>query len=192
MMNTKNDTLRLLLLTAVILIAAMARLIPHSWNFTPLGGIALFGAAYFKRKYLAFLVPFAALWISDLILNNTVYAQYYSGFYWGGHPGTWLGFTAVILLGMVMLRRVSAGNIFTAALTGSVTFFLVSNSMAWIGSPVYPQNLSGLLAALFAGLPFFWKTLAGFLLYSGLLFGVYEWSKVRFGLTTAPETASKD
>lgn len=185
MTQRKIDTLRILLLTAVILIAAMTRLIPHSWNFTPLGGIALLGAAYFKRKYLAFIVPFAALWLSDLILNNTVYAQYYPGFYWGGHPGTWLGFTAVILLGLILLRRINAKNIFTASVTGSVAFFLVSNFAVWIGSTVYPQNLAGLAAAYFAGLPFFWKTLAGFLLYSGLLFGAFEWVRRRFNLPVA-------
>jgi hypothetical protein len=175
-----KETYRILFMTLIIMVAAMARLIPHSWNFTPLGGIALFGAAYFKRKYFAFLIPFVALWLSDLVLNNTVYAQYYSGFYWGGHPGTWLGFTAVILLGMLMLRSITVGSVLAAAVTGSVSFFLVSNFMVWLGSPVYPETFSGLLAAYMAGLPFFWKTLAGFLLYSGVLFGGYEIAKVRF------------
>ncbi len=75
MMKFKPD-FRLIVLTLIILAAAICRLIPHPPNFTPIGGMALFGAAYFSRKYLAFLIPFAILWISDLVLNNFVYTSF--------------------------------------------------------------------------------------------------------------------
>ena len=57
----------------VVLVVAMSRLIPHAiasslFNFSPLGGIALFGAAYFKNKYLSYLLPLAALWVSNLLI----------------------------------------------------------------------------------------------------------------------------
>lgn len=172
---------KFIIITLAILAAALTRLIPHSWNFTPIGGMALFGAAYFSRKYWAFIIPFVALWLSDLVLNNTVYAEFYGGFYWGIHPGTYLGFAAVILLGILLLHRVSVTNVFAASIGGAVLFFLISNFFVWLGSTTLPKNLAGLLTAYTAGIPFFWKTLAGFLLYSGLLFGAYEWAKKRWG-----------
>lgn len=62
-------------------IGVLSRLIPHMYNFTPLGAIALFSAAYVGRKSLSILVPVITLWISDLLLNNFVYSEYVSG--WG-------------------------------------------------------------------------------------------------------------
>ena len=73
-MNRKID-LRIGILGLLVFSVALSRLLPHPPNFTPVGAMGLFGAAYFSRKYLAFLVPFVAMWVSDLILNNAVYAQ---------------------------------------------------------------------------------------------------------------------
>ena len=61
---------------AMILTATLSRFIPHPPNFTPIGAMSLFGAAYFGRKYLALLIPFLALWLSDLALNN-IYLHLY-------------------------------------------------------------------------------------------------------------------
>ena len=80
MSELKNK--RLFLLSAMILLAALSRLIPHPWNFTPIGAMALFGAAHFSKKYLAFVIPFAALWISNLLISNLLMASYYESFVW--------------------------------------------------------------------------------------------------------------
>ena len=48
---------RLLVVSALVLFAVAARWLPHPPNFTPLGGMALFGAAYFAKKYWAYLIP---------------------------------------------------------------------------------------------------------------------------------------
>ena len=64
--------LRTGVLILFVLIAAFSRLIPHPPNFTPIGGMALFGAAYFSKRYLGFLVPLAAMWLSDLVYNNLI------------------------------------------------------------------------------------------------------------------------
>ena len=71
--------------TIMIFAVAMSRMLPHPPNFTPVGAMALFGAAYFSRKYLAFLIPLLAMWMSDLLLNNLVYAKMYPEFYQGFH-----------------------------------------------------------------------------------------------------------
>lgn len=60
----------------MIQLAAISRLVPHMFNFAPMSAMGLFGAAYFTRKWQAFFIPVAATWLSDLYLNNVVYAQY--------------------------------------------------------------------------------------------------------------------
>jgi hypothetical protein len=50
-------------------------------------------------------------------------------------------------------------------------FFLLSNFHVWLGSTMYPQTLTGLLACYVAAIPFGLNMLAGNLFYSGVLFG---------------------
>lgn len=85
-----------------IVFAALSRLLPHAYNFTPIGAIALFGAAYFPKKRWAFIIPVAALWLSDLFLNNMVYASYYEGFafFSSGFLFTYGAFALVVILGI--------------------------------------------------------------------------------------------
>ena len=63
-MKTNKLNQRFSVITLMILLAAMSRLLPHPPNFAPIGGMALFGAAYFSKRYWAFIVPIAAVWIS--------------------------------------------------------------------------------------------------------------------------------
>ncbi len=165
----------------MIALAALSRLLPHPHNFTPIGAMGLFGAAYFSRRWLAVLVPFAALWLSDLFLNNVIYARlmpdYYDGFAWFGSAWVYGSFFLIVLLGFVVLRKVKLTSLLGASLGASVIFFLVTNFGVWLGNPMYPQTLGGLGTAYALGIPFFWNTLLGDLVYTGLLFGVFEWVK---------------
>ena len=40
---------------------------------------------------------------------------------------------------------------------------------------MYPHTPAGLLQAYTVGIPFFWRTLASDLMYSGLFFGLHAW-----------------
>lgn len=165
---------------ALIVLAALTRLLPHPSNFTPIGAIGLFGAAYFQRRWLALLVPFAALFVSDLLLNNIVYRAYYPTFTWFTSGWIYGTFALVMLAGWLMLRRrVSVGNVLGASLTASLIFFLVTNFSVWLQSGMYPQTPAGLLACYTAGLPFLTNTVLGDLCFSAVLFGVYEWATRR-------------
>ena len=57
-------------------------------------------------------------------------------------------------------------------MTGSVTFFLVSNFGVWAATNMYAKTVSGLMACYAAGVPFFRRTLEGDLLYTGVMFGL--------------------
>ncbi len=49
-----------LLLAALIVLAALSRVLPHPPNFSPVAAVALFGGAYFAARHWAFVVPLAA------------------------------------------------------------------------------------------------------------------------------------
>ena len=53
---------------AIILLAVVARLVPHPANFAPIGGLALFSGTNFNNKF-SFLIPMLAMLISDIFLG---------------------------------------------------------------------------------------------------------------------------
>ena len=144
--------LLLVLLTVVFRVASAV--IVHgggsAWlsNFAPLAAIALCSAAYFPRKY-KFTVPFAALLLSDLVLD----------FYYGASLSDplilcrYFAFGLVGLLGLAISRRPSLKTILPAALAGSVLFYAITNAFSWLTDPGYVKNFAGLIQALTVGLP---------------------------------------
>jgi hypothetical protein len=178
----KQLNLSFTVISAMIFFAAMSRLLPHPPNFAPIGGMALFGAAYYARRCWAFVIPIVTMWLSDLALNNVVYGQYFDGFVWfySGSLFTYGAFALIALLGLRTLKRVRIPALLLSAVGASVVFFLVSNFGVWWSSGMYPHTAGGLWTCYAAGLPFFQNTLAGDLVYTALLFGVFEWSARRF------------
>lgn len=174
----KKIPLRFSVITVLILLAAFSRLIPHPPNFAPIGGMALFGAAYYVRKMWAYLIPVTAMWISDLILNNVVYAQYFDSFVWfyTGSLFTYAAFAIIVLMGTFTLRKVRIPQLLVSALGASVIFFVVSNFGVWLTSGMYPRSWEGLMACYVAAIPFFQNTILGDLCYTAALFGLFETS----------------
>jgi hypothetical protein len=64
------------------------------------------------------------------------------------------------------------------AIVSAVLFYLITNFAVWIGSPIYPQDFSGLLGCYLFAIPFFHYTVLGNLVFTSILFGgVYLVSK---------------
>lgn len=185
----KNNP-NLFFIVLFIFFAALSRLIPHPPNFTAVGAIAVFGGAYFNRKWLAWIVPVIAVWFTDILLNNIVYAQYYEGFVLvtNNFLFTATALVLIVLLAQTLLKKISVLNVFGASIGASAIFFLVSNFGVWLMSAYYPANIPGLLAAYTAGLPFFLNTLAGDLFYCTLMFGSFAVLD-RYVLSPATKTA---
>jgi hypothetical protein len=181
-MEKKKINLRFSLITMLILLAALSRLIPHPANFAPIGGMALFGASYYAKRYWAFIIPIASMWISDLILNNVVYSQYFDHFAWfySGSLFTYGAFVLIVLFAMFTLKKVRIPNLIASALGASVIFFLISNFGVWLLADMYPHTVAGLEACYVAGIPFFKNTIAGDLVYTAILFGLFEFSVRHF------------
>lgn len=156
---TTNHARVLAILSAIVAAAAL-RLAPHPPNFTPIGAMALFGAAYLGRRPLAFAAPLGALLLSDLAL----------GFY-SGMLVQYLSVALIVLLGWVVLKRVTPLRVGASAIASAILFFVTTNFGVWLSSGMYPPTMAGLAACYVAAVPFFHNTLAGDLFFSGLLFG---------------------
>lgn len=162
------------ILVLAVIAAAMFRIIPHAPNFTPIGALALFGAAYFDRKAWAFIVPALAIFISSLFINNVLRNP--ASFVWfdGNFVSQVLGFAAITLMGLFTLKKVKVSNVLISSLSASLLFFLISNFGEWTTGLNHPVTGQGLIECYVTAIPFFWNTLAGDLVYCAALFGGYE------------------
>jgi len=151
---------RLLVVISMVLAAAASRLIPHPPNLASISAIALFGGAYFSDRRLAFLIPLAALFLSDLIL----------GFY-SHMEVVYLSFALIVCVGLWLQKRRSAFYIAGAALVSSVLFFVLTNFGVWAFESLYPKTFEGLLACYVAAILFFQNTRQGDLFFTVVLFG---------------------
>ncbi len=168
------------LIISLLVVGVGARLIPHYPNFTPLESIAIFGAAYLSRTYWAVIIPMALWYIADLILNNTVLRGFYpeaSGMIWYSSYMMYnlMSLIVIVLVSKFLLHKITVKNIFIAALSSSILFFLITNAGAWM-SPVsiYPKGFEGLIMSYTAGLPFLTKSILGNMFFCTFLFGSYH------------------
>ncbi len=157
---------RLWTVTGMILGAALVRLLPHPWNFTPIGAMALFSGATFRDRRLAFVVPLATLFLSDLVigLHSLMWAVYGS-------------FAMMVWLGTWLRARRRLWPIAATTLAGALLFFVVTNFAVWLSGMTYSKTVAGLVACYVAAIPYFGNTLAGDAFYVALLFGGFAFAE---------------
>jgi hypothetical protein len=166
MFQEKSSThvfiLRAILAAVMIILAAVLRIAPHPWNFTPIGAMALFSGAMFRDRRVAFLFPLVALFAGDLFvgLHRLI-------------PVVYASFLLSVLIGTWLANRRNISRIGGAAFLGALQFFLVTNFAVWQLFGTYPHTPAGLAACYIAGLPLFGNTLAGDALYATLFFGTF-------------------
>ena len=163
---------RFLILTILIILAALTRalplLIPHIWNFTAIGALAIFSGAQFSNKSLAFIMPLAAMALSDLFIGNGFSLVVYTAF------------IAMVICGFFIRKKVNAGNVVLSSVAGALIFFLITNFAFLYPTTLYPHNLSGIIASYIAALPFLNNMVVGNLVYSVILFGSFYLISKRF------------
>jgi hypothetical protein len=168
----------------LIVLAALYRLLPtvelSLANFSPVMAIAFCGAVYFRNRWM-WLIPFLALGLSDIYLNN-YYAREY-GFSWpvSGLIARTACFGVALLIGAWVAKRKSWLNLLNGALLGALVFYLVTNTQSWAADVFYAKTLAGWWQALTVGHPeypptifFFRNTLFGDLMFTGFFAGLME------------------
>jgi hypothetical protein len=146
--------------------AGPMNILPHAWHFTPVAASLLFfGARGSRRQMWVPLLLFAA---ADVILTKFIYSYTFS---WD-HLVTWAWYAAILWLGTNLREKAGPIRVVGAALTSSVSFFLISNFAVWAAWPaMYPRGFSGLMMSYAAGLPFLRGTVESDLFFSIAMFG---------------------
>jgi hypothetical protein len=151
------------------------------YNFTPVEAIALFGGAYFLDRRLAFLVPLAAMAVSDVLIAFSLPSEW-MGDWLGTLPAVYACIAVTAWGGMKLRNRVGATNVAGYSFASAVLFFVVTNFATWLTAHAGAGAActQGLAACYVAGIPFFKGTLIGTLFWSAVLFGGFELMRRRW------------
>jgi hypothetical protein len=178
-MHRENLIIRTIVVLAMIALAAVLRVMPHPWNFTPVGAMALFSGAVVKDRRLAFLFPLVALFIGDIFV--------------GFHklmPLVYASFLVDVALGYWIRDHRTVARIGGVTLLGAWQFFLVTNFGVWALLQGFPRNAAGLAACYLAGLPLLLNTLAGDAFYTTIFFGAFALAERSFPVLREQSTSS--
>jgi len=146
---------------ALTVAGAIARIVPHPWNFVPVGGMSLFAGARL-RGWQAYLLPIALMAITDPLVGGYSFAT----------PFIYLSFLINVWIGRRLRNSENPLRIGGAAVLCSIQFFLLSNFATWLGFG-YAHTWAGLAQCYTLALPFFAPTLVSDLLTTGILFGLH-------------------
>ena len=151
-----------------IFLGAIARLLPHPANFSPITAMAFFGGAHLPRRQ-AFVIPVLSMVIGDIGLHFTL-----------GYPlATWstlfvyASFALIVLLGQWFGKKKSSGRFFTSAAASSALFFVITNFGTWLTGGLYPMTPAGLVSCFIAAIPFLRNTIVGDAAWIGIFFGSF-------------------
>ncbi len=169
-----------IIIALIIMIAtsALYRVMPgRPYGFAPQIAIALFGGSLFsKQKKYAFLLPILSMFISDLLFQ--VLFIYHLSPMEGFYSGQLLNYvliagTAVFGFG---LQNNKISKFVLGFLAAPTVYFLVSNFFVWAqgGGNHHALNMTGLMQTMVEGLPFYPYSVAGTLVFGGVLFGSFR------------------
>ena len=161
MQNLSKNLKKEIFPIALILILALARLIPHPPNFTPIIAVAIMSGYFFKNINLSFLTLVVAMLIGDLFI----------GFY----ENMIFVYASLLLITFVFYKiskKINFKSLFIYGFIGSLIFFIISNFGVWaLGSPgvydiVYEKNLNGLVECYILAIPFFGNTFLSTIIFA--------------------------
>ncbi|MDE3196749.1 MAG: hypothetical protein KGN84_10425 [Acidobacteriota bacterium] len=149
-------------------LSALGRLLPHFPNVTPVGGSCLFAGSKVPG-WLAYVLPLAIMAATD---------PFVGGYTWSS-IAVYFCFLVNVWIGRRMAVKVTPIRVGAAAFLCSLQFFVITVAASWLEgaalhSPFFTPGLAGLLKSYAEALPFWGRTLAGDLVFSGALFGMYE------------------
>lgn len=186
--------LRMVFALVLLVLAAGWRVIavhaPGLSNFAPLMALTFCGAVYFRDKRM-WLVPFAALTLSDLYIDYHYATSFHETWTWQSVGVRLVCFGLALPLGAFVAQHKNWASLLAGTLVGSLFFYVATNTDAWVRDPYYVKTAAGWWQAMTVGRPefpptiwFFRNTLVSDLLFTGLFAATMELAALRAGHTS--------
>lgn len=176
----KSESKKTLILSGLfILFGAFSRLFTFLPNFSALEALALFGGAYIAMRYVAILIPLIAMFLSDLVINNTIARPFFpdqEGMVIFSDYMIWntIAIVCIVLFGRIILKKINMLNGLLGIIGATAIFWIISNIGAWLTMGIFPITFTGMMENFAFALPFLKNSLLGNLVFGAVLFGSYE------------------
>ena len=153
----------------LILILAIARLIPHPPNFTPIIAAAIMSGVFFKNIYLSL----------GILLISMLLADAFIGFY----SNILFVYSSLFLITFIFYKiskKINFKNLLIYSFGSSIIFFIISNFGVWVlGNPAvndipYEKTLEGLIQCYILAIPFFPNTLLSTVIFAYPAIYIYK------------------
>ncbi|MDP3069619.1 MAG: hypothetical protein Q8N18_04990 [Opitutaceae bacterium] len=160
---------------------------PALSNFAPLMALTFCAAVYVRDKRL-WLVPFAALLLSDVYLDYYHATTFGETWSWPSMAVRVACFAIALPIGSWVAQHKGWLTLLGGTLGGALFFYVATNTDAWVRDPLYAKTLAGWVQALTVGRPefpptiwFFRNTLASDLIFTAVFAGAMELAALRSG-----------
>lgn len=150
--KTLNTFIFIFIAVVVVLLTRTVFRIGYNVEFVT--AISFSAGFFFRDRFSPYLVPIVSLFLTDLILGNTIIALF-----------TWSGFLFPVILGkLVNQLSNSKSNVVINVLSGLTStffFFFWTNFGVVVTSKMYTKDLAGLVDSYINGLPFLYNQILG-------------------------------
>jgi hypothetical protein len=146
----------------LVALDAIARLLPHAPNFTPIAASAVFAGMMFRSRALAIATPIFAMLLSDLVLGLSD---------WRIMSAIYISLALPAIFGIWGRRFGVPVMLAPVVLSSSLLFFATTNLAVWAFSGMYTGDFAGLVHCYVAALPFLHNSMMGDIFWTVILFG---------------------
>jgi hypothetical protein len=157
-------------------------------GISPVIALALFSGMIAREKDKMFMLPLAALFVSDACMQ-LLYEQNlfpYAGFY----AGQWKNYLLLLTLPFLaaIIGASSRVKVLIGAVAGPTLYFLISNFLVWMqaGEAVYTNDINGLVQCYTLAIPFYRNSLIATLVLLPMLLTTYRhWVATRVAVLSS-------
>lgn len=176
-MFTKENR-EIIWVAVIVLLTAAFRIFnaeAHIYNMVPVAAIGLFSGSILAQKRWSYIIPLAAMFISDIGISMVTSMP---AFYGVSQIMNYAALALVTLMGTQLVKR-NAISVLGYTLSGSMVFFLLSNLGTFLGG-YYGYSTQGFTQCYLMAIPFYKNEFAT-QLFLNSFFGDLLFSTVAFG-----------
>ena len=124
------------------------------WNFSAAYALMFCAGVFFPKK-LVWWLPFATMFVTDMLLNLYYHINYHTPMFSPDLLGNYVAYAALVWLGRRFSPKASFLSLLGSGLLGAIAFYVISNTLSWFlnpfHNPEYTKTLIGWLIALTKG-----------------------------------------
>ena len=119
-------------------------------NFSPVYAIC-FCAGLYLNGWRAWAVPLGLLFVSDVVMNYFVYRPMGYSVFSAGMIGSYALYLLLIAMGWRLGEKQSSAVLIGGGMLGACAFFFGSNTLVWLGDPMYTKTVAGWVQSVTVG-----------------------------------------